>query len=214
VFLALACAACAGRTVLVADGPGFERMGALLAPMFRASGLVDAKGAYLTSSFPFRSLPDDAGRRFLRMSQAFRFDPAAASAVGSFADSVEPDDDLRVGATGFILTRGMQRIAVDLLAVADWDGNGRDDWLARCVVAAPDSAQRREYYLLILNVPAGPLRARVLGVYDCRDGQCALYATAADLRRLPPEPDVLELVSGQRTVTSPPAAKTLPPETF
>jgi hypothetical protein len=211
VFFALACAACAGRTVLVADVSGFERMGALLAPMFRASGLVDAKGVYLASSF--RSLPDDAGRRFLRMSHSFRFEPTAASAAGSFADGAGPDDELRVGATGFTLTQGMQNVAVDLLAVADWDGNGRDDWLARCVVDAPGSAQRREYYLLIPNVPAGSLRARVLGVYDCRDEQCALYATAADLRRLPPEPRVVELVSGQRTVTSPPAAKT-PPEEF
>jgi hypothetical protein len=199
--------------VLVTDPSGFERMGTLLAPLFRASGLVDAQGAYLTPSFNFRPPPDDAGRRFLRMSQAFRFDPAA-SAPAAFADSVEPGDDLRVGARGFTLSRETGSVAVDLLAVADWDGNGRDDWLARCAVDAPQSGQRREYYLLIADTAAAALRPRVLGVYDCRDHHCELYATAADLRRLPPEPYVVELVSGQRNVTSPPAEQTAGPAAF
>jgi hypothetical protein len=98
----------------------------------------------------------------------------------------------------------MREIAVDLLALLDWNDDGREDWLVRCTVALPDSAERREY-LLIADPLAEPLYPLVLGAYDCRGEDCALYATPAELRGLPPETDVIELVSGQRIVTSPPA---------
>ena len=200
VLLLLVLGGCSGKTVSLVDEAGFRGMAVRIGPVLKAQQILDSEGACLTPLL-FSAAPDDAGERlFRRLSPAFRF-RAGEPAQATFAASRAEGDALEMLPYGFALTQGTQRITVSLLGLADWDGNGSEDWFVRCSVKALQREEERDYYLVIQDPEATAYRPLVIGVYDCRSRRCVTYTDAS----YPPESTTVELLSGQRAVTMPPA---------
>ena len=198
------------KIVTLADEAGFRTMAQLFTPALQARQILDSDGDWFEPMVSFVDLPDDAGERLLnRLSPAFRFqEEPAAFAPATFAESIAEGDEMTLLPRGFTLVQGIRRMNVSLIGLADWDGDGKYDWLVRCSVRSVDDTAgalgevERDYYLAITDPLAPIIRPQVIGVYDCQGGNCAVYD---NMRDYPPETAVVELLAGQRTVLSPPA---------
>jgi hypothetical protein len=107
--------------------------------------------------------------------------------------------------------QGSDRIYAGLVALVDWDGDERDDWLALCRIsptALPGTS--RDYYLVITNTEAPILMPRVLGIRDCRNNICEVFDSAGN-SPLFTDINSLELMPGDSSVTAPPS-QTMPTE--
>jgi hypothetical protein len=196
----------AGKTVSTLDEAGFRGMGQRFGPALQSRNLLDDDGSWTARLLSFGFAPADAGDRlFRRLDPAFRFQKAdAAQATATFAASRNENDELVVSARGFTLVQGLRQVNVSLIALADWDDDGKDDWFVRCAVRSVQpqaDGYTRDYYLVITNPEAVIIHPQVIGVYDCHNRNCVAYA---DIRTCPPEDSTVDLLAGQRSVTAPP----------
>jgi hypothetical protein len=196
-----------GDTVTVLDDSGFRSLAQRFKPALQAKRLLDGDGNWVEPLVSLTSAPADAGNRlFRRLSPAFRFQRTdAAQAPATFTASRVEGDELAMSSRGFSLVQGTRRVSVSLIALADWNGDGKDDWIVRCAVRAsqpPTDGFARDYYLVITNPDAALFRPQMIGVYDCHNQNCVAYA---DGRNCPPEDLTVDLRAGQRIVTAPPA---------
>lgn len=215
LVMTLLLGACAGtRSIDVADEQGFLRMARGMTGEMQSRGLLDAGGAYRPALFASRR--EGSGRLlFRRLSPDFMQQPDTAHDIylgETFAATMQPDSRVAHSPGGFVIDHAGQRVSVSLLAVADWDGDGRDEWVVACAVD-PRRGSARTYYVL-LPTPEdwgrGPVHGALLATYDCFGLSCtmrvrphAVVQRGSDAPGMPPS-EVQELLPGSQTVTTPP----------
>ena len=200
-------AGCASKTVRVSDGDEFNLMARRIPSVLKARELVDAEGAYVSALFTFE--PGQVGETlFERLSPAFRFQVDPNLLPPSFAASRGPADTVEIRSNGFVMSQGAEVVSVRLIALADWNGDGADDWFVLCRVQTPGGTVLRDYYLVIENLDTPLLMPRLVAVYDCRNQTCKLFVSEAAEKTpdFTPEVRVLELDPGQQSVVPPPNA--------
>lgn len=203
-------------TVQPLDEPEFRTMTATLRPQLIRKGLVTEDGGWYAPVLSLAGLglgsTRNAGARLLdRLSPAFRFpgsDPALLSP--SFRSMLTDEARVTVADHSFTVLQGVDRLYVSLLALTDWNHDGRDDWLVLCRVEPQNqTGTLRDYYLIISDPAASVLVPRVLAVRDCVNGRCRVVETADD-PGLAPESPAVELTQGQQNVTRPPSTAVPP----
>lgn len=208
----LACALFAagcGRTVEVVQARQFKIMADRMPEELMARGILDASRDYVTG------LWDDGGGEygmalFTRLVPDFLFEDAAGKLSSpSFAATVKAGDVVRRHDAGFVI-QGMRRnIGVNMIAVTDWDGDGRKDWLISCLVEDSRGGKSRDYYVIVADPPAkGPLRGAVAAVYESFGlaGRLYMRESRAQAGGAPADGGAEETVPGLRAVTVPPHA--------
>ncbi len=199
---ALCLCACAQRPVRVAQEARFKSMCLRLKPEMTSRALLDEQGNYLENHLKPLS-GDEYGRiLFERLSPSFRYgDADPMVAPKSFAESVASPKDAQIRDKGFTLTQGLDTVEVELLAAADWNGDGKNSWLISCRVNYGSAPRSRVYYAAVADPETeGMLRASALGVYECETFDCAFRSAGS----FAPESPVIESLPGRRTITSPP----------
>jgi hypothetical protein len=201
--------ACSLRPVRVLQEPLFKTMCGRLGPEMIRRSLLDADGQYLANHLPVFKKRDDYGTMlFRRLSPSFRYRPDAPAALmkapESFAESVSSPRDARIREYGFSLTQGTDAVDVDMIALADWDGTGKEDWLLSCRVDFGGAPVSRVYYLVVAAPgEEGALVARTIAVHECAAFDCAVYPGDGYI----PEAPVIEVAPGRSAVTSPPSSR-------
>lgn len=197
-------------TVQAVDEPEFRAMTVALRPQLEQKGILDGEGAWYSSLISLAGMGfggvKNAGQTLLdRLSPAFRFPGTDPTLLPStFRGMLTEQAGVTVTKHSFTVEQGLDRLYVSLLALADWDQDGKDDWLALCRVEPQSSpGNRRDYYLVITDLTPPVLTPRVLAVRDCADGRCRVVETASDPSLTPDSPAV-ELMQGQQNVTQPP----------
>lgn len=198
-------------TVQPLDKPEFRAMTAALRPQLIRKGLLTDDGAWYAPVLSRAGMgfgpAKNAGAVLLdRLSPAFRFPGAAPSLpFASFRDMLTDEATVTVTGHAFTVLQGVDRLHVSLLALTDWNRDGRDDWLVLCRVEPRNQKDtRRDYYLLIADPAAPVLVPQVLAVRDCVNGRCRVVETA-DAPGLAPDSPAVELMQGQQAVTQPPS---------
>ena len=203
--------ACSLRPVQVVQEQQFTSMCKRLGPEMLRRSLLDEQGNYLA---PLSSTSDSdhayGSILFRRLSPSFRYAAQETGLPSSFAEGNEAQD-VQLGEKGFKLRQGLNTVEMEMIAVADWEGNGNSEWLASCKIVPEGSLASRTYYLAIAKAPdeLAPLVARVLAVYDCENFVCTLYSGSGGAQPYAPEAAVIESMPGQRKITSPPAKNTV-----
>ncbi len=194
------------------DKGGFEEVKRLAPGLFHAQGL------------DLQELPvlDDGRERgsygelvFKRLSPEFLYGEKAHDVYlgKSFRETLTPSSRVyhdRDGG-GFRIVHPTQSLSMRLLAVVDWNVDGRPDWLLRCVIESFRGGKVRTYYLLAPDPGKAPkVQGSVLAVVDgmgaarpvvsIRD--VSSYGREAEL----PPTEVSDSRPGERTVTEPPKA--------
>lgn len=197
-------------TVQPLDEPEFRTMAAVLRPQMTRHGLLTDDGAWYAPVLSLAGMgfgaSGHAGSILLdRLSPAFRFPGSDTSLLpGSFRGMLTDEARVTVTDHSFTVLQGVDKLYVSLLALTDWNRDGRKDWLVLCRVEPLNRTDtRRDYYLLIDNPAASVLTPKVLAVRDCVNGRCRVVDTA-DAPGLAPDSPAVELMQGQQDVTRPP----------
>lgn len=199
-------------TVQPLDEHEFRTMAAALRPQLTGHGLLTDDGAWYAPVLSLAGMgfgsTKHAGTVLLdRLSPAFRF-PGLDTALlpESFRGMLTDGAQVTVTDHSFTILQGVDKLYVSLLALTDWNRDGRDDWLVLCRVEPQNQTDtRRDYYLLVDDPTAPVLTPKVLAVRDCVNGRCRVVATA-DAPGLTPDSPAVELMQGQQNVTQPPTS--------
>ena len=102
-----------------------------------------------------------------------------------------------------VIEQGLSIIHLELVAVADWNNDGTDDWLILCRVGYTDSPRRfREYYLTVTDLNSPVLYPVVQAVQEQVYGKVTVLHDAAAGALA--ETGAEEFLQGQTTVTQKP----------
>ncbi len=116
---------------------------------------------------------------------------------------------------GFSIAHPTQRLAMRMLAVVDWNGDGDLEWLTRCTVETYRGGKMREYYVLVPD-PAnnqGMLHGMICATADMPAAGLAPVTKVRDTSSFGkkeesiPKTEVHESLPGERMVTQPPSAE-------
>lgn len=115
---------------------------------------------------------------------------------------------------GFSIVHPSQKLSVRMLAVVDWNGDGTEEWLARCRVENYIGGLISDYYLLV-PVPRTPREMVHAVIAASAESYGAGYRPITRLRDTSafgrkdaemPETKIEDYRPGQTAITAPPAA--------
>lgn len=201
-----ACAPQNVRMVDAVDAPQFVSMSRAMRPVMLKKQLVDYRGSWYSPSPSI--LPFDAGTRLVQaLSPAFlESDDFSGRTVSSSLSRNAVVETERFTAS---LRQNGKRLTLALTAVADWDGDDRDDWLVCCRFGRADSPREyREYFLVITDLKAAVLQPKVLLVQDCSYGQNTVVAEPFHCELA--DSKAAEFLQGETDVTQAPAGHVRP----
>ncbi len=211
-LIALLLIGCAGKPVDVVQPAQFKNMADRMSKELIARHLLDDAGNYVAPLTPAFGAPDYGAALFTRLSPSFLFeDKVQAAPPASFAASVKPGDRVQRRENGFVIHTLSKKISINMIAVADWDDDGRDDWIVSCLVEPVNGGRTRDYYVAIpAPAASGPLQGTAVAVYECFGLACTLYMRETKIPDVPTSGGaktmVIETVPGLKPVTLPPGA--------
>lgn len=211
LFCSLSLAACAPQGMRFVDAvePGsFVAMSRAMRPVMLQKGLVDSHGDWYTSALSLR--PDEVGRILVdRFSPSFRYLDSKETAPATFRAWLKPGTRIEYERFKAVIWQDKEKVVLELAALADWNGDGSEDWLVRCSVSNTERPGReREYFLCVSDLEAPILRGRLLMEREHAFGKVAVvsYAAEAELRGN----EVTEFVQGEADITLAPSSTALP----
>ena len=219
-FCALLCLGCllAGcgttRPVVVVEKDEFIKMAHNMPKELKARNLLDADGSY-TAPMSFKGLKDYGEILYNRLSPSFMLQNDTAHDVylgATFAATKLPDSRVKHFPNGFSIDHATQRLKVNMVGIADWNGDGQDEWIVSCFVEPKRGGRTRIYYVLVpppLNNEE-ILKGTVAAVYECFGLSCTLYVRDSKVIQrdaadpLVPPTEIHDVVPGLQPVTTPP----------
>lgn len=190
------------RLVDTVDAPQFVAMSQAMRPAMLRKHLVDHHGNWYSPGLSLH--PRDAGAVLTeRLSPAFlESDVFAAQTFRASLGRHAAVQEERFAST---IRKDGRLVRVELVAVADWDGDGKDDWLIRCQHGEADEPRvYREYFLVITDRKTSVFQPRVLLVQDSFGGRKTVIAEPFHSEFAGSHAE--EFLQGQTVVTQAPAA--------
>ena len=160
------CAPQGSRMVNAVDDSAFTVLSRSMQVEMRKRHLVDDQGSWYSPVVSFG--PFNAGEKLVnRLSPAFRFPRAGVSLPKTFREFLGEDAHVSLQGPKAILEQGLSRIELRLVAVADWNGDDKDDWLIVCRVSSVETPKKfRDYYLVIQDLKRPVWDAELLMILD------------------------------------------------
>ncbi len=208
LFSFIILSACSWQPVKVVDPLQFKLLADRMPTELEARDMIDSDRDYIEGTW--EEVPQNYGERlFHDLSPSVIFDNTVGkNTYTSFAQSVQKGDTVAKKSHGFTLIhnhkkRSERRLDVDMVAISDWDNDGKKDWIVACTLKRTKAANPRIYYVVVANPPIqGALRARTVAVYDDLGVIGRLYMHSSEANVDAPVEDV---VPGLRSVTTPPS---------
>ena len=180
------------RPVVVVEKDEFMKMAHNMPKELQARDLLDKDGSY-TAPMSFKGLKDYGDILFTRLSPSFMLQNDTAHDVylgETFSATILPDSRVQRFPNGFSINHATQKLKVNMVGIADWNGDGQDEWIVSCLVEPKRGGRTRIYYVLVpppLN-DQEKLKGTVAAVYECFGLSCTLYvcATARSFSAMPP----------------------------
>lgn len=197
-----ACAPSGIRMVDARDPAGFVAMSRAMRPAMLERNLVDGRGDWYSPSIVLG--PEQVGAVLLdALSPKFCADELDILDEKTFREVLMPSDKATVSEnTAVVRTQG-RTISLRLVAVADWNGDGRKDWLVTCRVSRDSSPSRvREYFLLLIDGEKGAGAPYVLMEREQAFGKYVILRDSSMTAFLGAE--TVEVEQGQTVVTHAP----------
>ena len=203
------------RPVTVVQKDQFIRMAHEMPKELQARNLLDKDGSYV-APFSFAGFSDYGEILFRRLSPSFlKADTAHDVYLGAtFAATLQPDSRVKRWSDGFAINHATQKVTVNMVAIADRNNDGEDEWIVSCLVEPKWGGRTRTYYVLVPPPRSDKetLKGTLAAIYECFGLACNLYVRdsrvierdAAD--PLVPPTVVQDVVPGLQPVTEPPKA--------
>ena len=208
--LALALSGCAGSPCVV-DQQGYSQMLKRFPSEMQARGIASLESS---SNVPSPSYGEVL---YKRLSPDFIYGEQGHHLYmgENFHKTLTPHSRLTMDrdGRGFSIAHPTQRLAMRMLAVVDWNGDGDLEWLARCTVESYRGGKVRDYYVLVPDPDEnqGMLHGMICATADSAGRGLApvtnVRSTASfgSKEEAIPETEVHESLPGERMVTQPPS---------
>ena len=201
------------RPVVVVEKDEFMKMAHNMPKELKARNLLDDQGSYV-APMSFAGYKNYGDVLFQRLSPSFMFGETAHDVYlgATFAATILPDSRVKHWDNGFSIRHATQTITVNMVAIADWNSDGQDEWIVSCFVEPKRGGRTRIYYVLVpppLN-DQEKLKGTVAAVYECFGLSCTLYVRDSKVIQrdaadpLLPPTEVHDVVPGLQPVTTPP----------
>ena len=130
---------------------------------------------------------------------------------GTFKETMQPDSRLKLRENGFSIEHATQTLDMEMIAIADWNGDGKKEWIVSCFVHPKRAGRDRTFYLLVPPpLSKGEvLKGTIAAVWECYGAACSLHvrdtkSIERDPDALAPKTDVSDVAPGAGAVTTPP----------
>ena len=203
-----ACGASVSGTLVVEplDRAEFSGMVQVLRPQLIQKGILDGSGAWRSPVFSLGRLGiggvKNGGDTLLRrLSPAFRFPGLSPDQLpATFQGLLTPEAGVERTDTSFTVRQGLDRIDVEIIALTDWNRDGRTDWILLCRIRPQQdrddpAGPRRDYYLALTDLASPVLLPQLLAIRDSRDNISQIFFSPDEEGLLVDSPAV-ELLEG------------------
>ena len=200
-----ACAPSGIRIVDARDPAGFVAMSRAMRPAMLERNLVDGRGDWYSPSIILET--EQAGAVLLNgLSPRFCADELDILDEKSFRELLMPSDKATVSENSTVVRTQGRTVSLRLVAVTDWNGDGRKDWLVTCRVNHDSTPSRvREYFLLLIDGEKGAESPYVLMERELAFGKYIVLRDSSMTAFLGAE--TVEIEQGQAVVTHAPGTE-------
>lgn len=191
-----------GKSVTVIQAYQFKRMADRMPAELEARGIIDSARYYRpTLKADKADERDDYGSiLYARLAPDFVLEDTHGAQT--FAATLTPRQRVTMRQAGFSIAEPRRTVHVDMVAIADWDDDGSDDWIIAATVERAGLVQRVFYALVQNPHEDGVLRGVPIAVFEDLGISSKLYLR--DAKSAQPHSAVEESVPGLRPVTEPP----------
>lgn len=199
------CAPQGMRLVDTVDAPKFVTMSrAMRAGMLRKH-MVDHRGDWYSPAISL--LPRDAGRALAeRLSPSF-LPEFSRSSASSFLDAMGQGTHVRTERFRAVFSRDGISATLELVAVTDWDGDGKGDWMVSCrLVRASAPLEVYEHFMVVTDTDAPVMFPRPLLELKHAGGKTQVMAEPFHAELV--ESAAFDYMQGQIDVTQAPDSET------
>ena len=125
---------CSTRPVVVVEKDQFIRMARAMPKELQARNLLDDQGSYV-APMSFAGYKNYGDELFRRLSPSFMFGETTHDVYlgATFAATILPDSRVKQWDNGFRISHATQTITVNMVAIADWNNDGQDEWIVSCI---------------------------------------------------------------------------------
>ncbi|WP_291440211.1 hypothetical protein [Desulfovibrio sp.] len=204
---------CSTRPVVVVEKDQFIRMARAMPKELQARNLLDDKGSYV-APMSFAGYKSYGETLFRRLSPSFMAGETSHDVyLGStFAATMQPDSRVTHWDNGFRIRHATQTLTANMVAIADWNGDGQDEWIVACTVEPRMGGRTRTYYLLVPPPQNDQemLKGTVAAINECFGLSCTVFVRDSKIieraasNPLAPPTEVHDVVPGLQPVTEPP----------
>jgi len=134
-----------------------------------------------------------------------------AKQYSSFASSISAQDKVRINNNSFTITSKNRTIVTNMIAKADWNADGKTDWIISCFVKIKGNPRTRDYTIIALD-SQNAFNAYVVGVNECIGSICEQYQyddainnTYTTYNKSKPSTNAIKTLPGLKKITLPPS---------
>ena len=211
LFAATLLSGCAGPALTIVQDKQFDTMNRHMHRELEKRGLLNAGHGF---SLPFFNA--QAVRYgdvlFRTLSPSFMLGECEHVYLGgTFKATMQPDSRLNLRENGFSIEHATQSLDMEMIGIADWNGDGQKEWIVSCHVHPKRAGRDRTFYLLVPPpLSEGEvLKGTIAAVWECYGAACSLHLR--DTKSIERDPDALtpktvvqDVAPGVGTVTTPP----------
>ena len=125
------------RPVVVVEKDEFMKMAHNMPKELQARDLLDKDPGSYTALYVVQGLKDYGDILFTRLSPSFMLQNDTAHDVylgETFSATILPDSRVQRFSNGFSINHATQKLKVNMVGIADWNGDGQDEWIVSCYV--------------------------------------------------------------------------------
>ena len=204
---------CSTRPVVVVEKDQFIRMAKVMPKELQARDLLDDKGSYV-APMSFAGYKSYGEELFKRLSPSFMVGETTHDVYlgNTFAATILPDSRVKHWDNGFRISHATQTVTVNMVAIADWNNDGQDEWIVSCMVEPRMGGRSRTYYLLVPPPQNSTeiLKGTIAAINECFGLSCTVFVRDSKIiertasNPLLPPTEVHDVVPGLQPVTEPP----------
>lgn len=210
IFIMLATtSACTSTSLKVVQQNHFNTLYKNMSNELLKRNIVDSSTPWLNLDY-FEEEKNYAKVIFHKLPAAIIFENNAAEIKHtSFSSSINAEDMVKINNNSFTISSPTRTITTNMIAIADWNSDGKEDWIISCFVKTKDSPQTRDYIIVALD-PENTFKAYVVGVNECIGSICQQYQYYDDGNNIygkyspKTSAKAVDTLPGLRKVTSPP----------
>lgn len=205
---------CAGNSVDIIQVNYFNALSKNMEHEFLNRNIIESDRTWLNVDY-FEDKTNYGNIIFQKLSPSIIFEnDVTLKKYPNFASSISAADLVKIRKNSFKISSPTKTITTNMVAKADWNLDGKTDWIISCFVQTKLNPRTRDYTIVILD-PDNSFSAYVVGVKECIGSDCEQYqiydiktTTNNTHANCTHNSKTIDTLPGLKNITSPPPTVT------